>query len=134
MYQGVFHWEFDVLRGTKKGAAISARVGKFSSRDHYLVKQKSDPNSSLDFDCLARSTQLQSSCTRTHALEGMTSQIGLGPMNLQTKFSGAMSPYMKCKPLFRIPRFTDEGSGSPCVQRSANRVPTEYFVGMKRAL
>jgi hypothetical protein len=90
MYQGVFHWEFDVLRGTKKGAAISARVGKSFP--------KSDPNSSLDFDCRARSTQLQSSCTRTHALEGMTSQIGLGPMNLQTKFSGAMSPYMKCKP------------------------------------
>jgi hypothetical protein len=99
MYQGVFHWEFDVLRGTKKGAAISARVGKSLFLERSLSSQtKSDPNSSLDFDCLARSTQLQSSCTRTHALEGMTSQIGLGPMNLQTKFSGAMSPYMKCKP------------------------------------
>jgi hypothetical protein len=65
-----------------------------------------------------------------HALEGMTSQIGLGPMNLQTKFSGAMSPYMKCKPF------------SVCLVLLMKEVGhlvckgqlIVYFVDMKRAL
>jgi hypothetical protein len=57
-----------------------------------LVK-RSDPNSSLAFDCLARSTRFQSSHTRNPALEGMTSQNRLGPFYESTNEiqHGAMS-------------------------------------------